>query len=183
MSETFAPIHFSLSPPRRLASNRLIGFISPLRRPTPFALLPFSSLSNCSRFARRLLASFPKIRSLLPRALTSTVSITVYRDLLLLLILPIYRFASIYARDTIVPFSFCSSVFKMRVNARFWAWLLYDVLHARLTRPFAILTLWSTDSRDTRGLRAKLASRSCYPWSMLAHSRWKSVKAYDLRWK
>lgn len=45
--------------------------------------------------------------------------VTVYRDLLLLLILPIYRFASIYARDTIVPFSFCSSVFKMRVNARF----------------------------------------------------------------
>lgn len=43
MSETFAPIHFSLSLPRRLASNRLIGFISPLRRPTPFVFLPFSS--------------------------------------------------------------------------------------------------------------------------------------------
>lgn len=43
MSETFAPIHFSRSLPRRLASNCLIGFISPLRRPTPFAFLPFSS--------------------------------------------------------------------------------------------------------------------------------------------
>lgn len=43
MSETFAPIHFSLSLPRRLTSNCLIGFISPLRRPTPFAFLPFSS--------------------------------------------------------------------------------------------------------------------------------------------
>lgn len=51
MSETFAPIHFSLSPSRRLASNRLIGFISPLRRPTHFAPSFFHSprLCTCTR--------------------------------------------------------------------------------------------------------------------------------------
>lgn len=43
MSETSAPIHFSLSPPPRLASNRLIGFIFPLRPPAPFA----PSFSHC----------------------------------------------------------------------------------------------------------------------------------------
>ena len=58
MSETFAPIHFSLSLPRRLASNCLIGFISPLRRPTPFAFLPFSSFRGWTRFTARIHSIF-----------------------------------------------------------------------------------------------------------------------------